>query len=201
MESSLANLRLRWNLLRGVACAVAIATFTLILSIIPVTIWALWLLALLVGVFTSVFALVKCDSTWNRLTLVAEGVLFAIALLSAVSTRGPEENIPILLLAFVLILGIEHVFTLIAQYGRQFSTINSPMGMDFNIPILQLSLDRLYRRLAWDGAILSTSYLLSVAVVYLGGIMSPIAPVLSDVSVYVLVTSIALAILIVSREN
>ncbi len=44
-------------------------------------------------------------------------------------------------------------------------------------------------------------FVLSVAVASGGGILSPIAPVLSDVSLYVLVTSIALAILIVSKEE
>jgi len=201
MESSLATLRLRWNLLRGVASAIAIATFTIILSTIPVTIWFLWVLALLVGVVISILALVKCDLAWSRLTLLGQGVLLAIALLSVLSTGGPGENVPILLLAFVMILASEHILSLVSQYGVQFSTSNSAMRMDFNVPILQRSLDRLYRRLAWDGAIFSTGYLLSVAVASVGGILSPITPVLSDVSVYVLVTAIALAILMVSKAE
>ena len=201
MESSLANIRLRWNLLRGVASAIAIATFTLTLSAIPVTIWFLWVLALLVGVVISIVALVKCDLAWGRLTVLAQGVLLAIALLSALSTGGPGENVPILLLAFVMILASEHILSLVSQYGVQFSTGNSALGMDFNVPILQRSLDRLYRRLAWDGAIFSTAYLLSVAIASVGEILNPITPALSDVSVYVLVTSIALAILIVSKTE
>ncbi len=201
MEGSLANLRLRWNVLRGFASAIAIATFILILSTVPATIWVLWFLALVVGFVTSVFALVKCDVVWNTLTLLEQGVLFAIALLSGFSKGGPGENIPILLLAFVMILANEHVLSLISQYSIQFSTGDSALGMDFNAPILRRSLDRLYRRLAWDGTVFGMGFVLSLAVASGGGILSPIAPVLSDVSLYVLVTSIALAILIVSKEE
>lgn len=201
MEGSLANLRRRWNVLRGFASAIAIATFTLILSTIPTTIWIFWLLALVVGVVTSIIALVKCDFAWNTLTLVEQGVLFAVALVSGFSRGGPGENFPILLLAFVMILASEHVLSLISQYSVQFPTSNSALGMDFNVPILRRSLDRLYRRLARDGAVFGMGFVLSVAVASGGGILSPIAPVLSDVSLYVLVTSIALAILIVSKEE
>lgn len=201
MERSVANLRFRWAFLRGVACTIALATFTLILSTIPITIWLLWILVLLGGVVASIVALVKCDLTWNRLVLLAQCATLALSLISAFSRGGPGENVPILLLAFVMILACENILSLISQYGAQFSISNSAIGLDFNVPILQRSLDRLYRRLAWDGAILCTGYLLSIAVVFVGGILSPIAPVLSDVSVYVLVTSVALAILIVSREN
>jgi len=201
MEGSLANLRLRWNVLRGFASAIAIVTFTLLLSTIPATIWVLWFLALVVGFVTSILALVKCDIVWNTLTLLEQGVLFVIALLSGFSKGGPGENIPILLLAFVMILANEHVLSLISQYHVQFPTGDSTIGMDFNVPILRRSLDRLYRRLAWDGAVFGMGFVLSVAVASGGGILSPIAPVLSDVSLYVLVTSIALAILIVSKEE
>ncbi len=201
MENSLTALRLRWKLLRGVASAIVIATFTLILSTIPATFWILWLLALLIGVFTSVVALVKCDLIWNRLTLLGQGILLTIALLSAFSARVPGENVPILLLAFVMVLATEHLLSLISQYSAQFSSSNSATGMDFNVTVLQQSLDRLYRRLAWDGAIFGAGYMLALAVATVGNILGSIAPVLSDVSVYVLVTSIALAILIVSKDE
>jgi hypothetical protein len=64
-----------------------------------------------------------------------------------------------------------------------------------------LSLDRLYRRLAWDGIIFGAAYLLSLTVASMGSLLSSVAPALSDISVYVIVTSISLAILIVLREE
>jgi len=199
MEGSLANLRLRWNILRSFAGAIAIVTFTLILSAIPTTIWALWLMALAVGVVTSVIAQVKCDFAWNMLTILEQGVLFGIALLSDLSRGG--ENLPILLLAFVMILASEHTLSLISDHRDQFSTRNSALEMEFNVPILRRSLDSLYRRLTWVGAVFGIGFLLSIVVASASGVLSSIAPVLSDISVYVLVTSIALATLVVSKEE
>jgi len=201
MESSLRNLRLRWNLLRAIGASIAIVTFTLILVTIPVGIWILWVLPLLIGVGVTILAVIKCDVTWSRITLLAQSVLFAIALLSAISARGPVEDVPILLLAFVMIVGTEQVLTLISNYGVQFSISDSDFVTNFNIPTLQRSLDSLYRRLAWNGVIFGTAYLLSIAVAFLGSFLSPVAPALSDISVYVLVASISLAILIVLRAE
>ena len=182
-----------------IAAVIAIATFALILTTIPIAIWTLWVSALLIGIAVTSLALVKYDLIWNKITLLAQSILFAIALLTAISTGGAAEGIPILLLAFVMILGTEQVLSLISNYGAQFSLSNS--APIFNVPTLQRSLDHLYRRLAWDGAIFSAGYLFSVAVVSMGNFLGPVAPALSDISVYVLVTSISLAILIVLKEE
>jgi hypothetical protein len=168
---------------------------------IPAAIWILWVLALIIGIAVSTVALMKCDVTWSRITLLAQSILFAIALLSAISAGGPGEEVPILLLAFVMILGTEQVLSLISNYGAQFSLNDSAPVALFNVPVLQRSLDSLYRRLARNGVIFVAGYLLSVAVVAMSSLLSPVTPVLSDISVYVLVTSISLAILIVLREE
>ena len=201
MENSVVKLRLRWNLLRVMAAAIAITTFILALTRIPAAIWILWVLELLIGVIVSAFAVVKCDVTWSRITLIAQSTLFAIALLSAISAGESEEGVPILLLIFVMILGSEQVLSLISNFGTQFSLSASTPVIGFNMPTLQRSLDQLYRTLAWDGVLFTAAYLLSLSILAVGSFISPVAPVLSDISVYVLVTSISLAILIVSREE
>jgi len=201
MENSVVKLRLRWNLLRVMAAAIAITTFILALTRIPAAIWILWVLVLLIGVIVSAFAVVKCDVTWSRITLIAQSTLFAIALLSAISAGESEEGVPILLLIFVMILGSEQVLSLISNFGTQFSLSASTPVIGFNMPTLQRSLDQLYRTLAWDGVLFTAAYLLSLSILAVGSFISPVAPVLSDISVYVLVTSISLAILIVSREE
>jgi len=201
MENSVVKLRLRWNLLRVMAAAIAITTFILALTRIPAAIWILWVLELLIGVIVSAFAVVKCDVTWSRITLIAQSTLFAIALLSAISMGESEEGVPILLLIFVMILGSEQVLSLISNFGTQFSLSASTPVIGFNMPTLQRSLDQLYRTLAWDGVLFTAAYLLSLSILAVGSFISPVAPVLSDISVYVLVTSISLAILIVSREE
>jgi hypothetical protein len=201
MERGLGNLRTRWNLLRVVAAAIAIATFAVTLATIPLAIWILWVLVLLIGAAVSTVALVKCDVTWSRITLLAQSILFAITLLSAISTGGLAEEVPILLLAFVMILGTEQALSLIPNYGAQFSLSKSAPVTSFNMPTLQLSLDRLYRRLTWDGIIFGAAYLLSLTVASMGSLLSSVAPTLSDISVYVIVASISLAILIVLREE
>ena len=201
MENSVVKLRLRWNLLRVMAAAIAITTFILALTRIPAAIWILGVLVLPIGITVSALAVVKCDVTWSRITLIAQSTLFAIALLSAISAGESEEGVPILLLIFVMILGTEQVLSLISNFGTQFSLSASTPVIGFNMPTLQRSLDQLYRTLAWDGVLFTAAYLLSLSILAVGSFISPVAPVLSDISVYVLVTSISLAILIVSREE
>jgi len=201
MKNSLANLRFRWNLLRAISTAIAIATFTLILATIPLTTWILWVLALVIGIGVSIVAVAKCDVVWSRITLLAQSILFAIALLSAISRGGPTEEVPILLIAFVMILGSEQSLNLVSNYGAQFSLTNTSQVTDFNLPTLQKSLDRLYRRLAWNGVIFGAAYLLSLTVAAMSSLLSPVGPALSDISVYVIVTSISLGILIVLRNE
>jgi hypothetical protein len=201
MEKSVRNLRLRWNILRTISGAIVMLTFVLIMAAIPAPMAIFRALGLIIGIILATFALFRSDLTWARITLLAQGTLFATALLATVSTEGYAESVPNLLLAFMMVLASERILTLISNYNTQFSTRGQELLMGFNVPALGRSLNHLYRRLAWNGVTLGTSYLLSLALLSAAILLGPFRSILSDASLYVLVTSVSLAILIASREE
>jgi hypothetical protein len=200
MEQNLGNLQLRWNILRMISGAVAMVAFVLSVMAMPTGLGALRIAGLILGVALSGFTSLHCDWTWRRVTLVSEGTFFTLALLASVSANGPPENVPLLLLAFVTILFSEQTLHLTSRYTAQFSTGQQKL-LDFNVPTLGKSLNQLCRRLALNGATYGTSYCVALSLLLIGAILSPAAPILSDISVYLLVTSIALALLITLKEE
>jgi len=195
------TLRLRWNLLRTLSAALVMSAFVLSVVAMPVGFSLLMLVGLILGVVLTVFTLFRFDLIIRRVTLVAESLLFTMALSSSISGTVVPENVPILLLAFVTILCSEQTLTLISSYSFQFSKERQEPLFDFNAPTLERSLDQLYRRLTSNGAVYATSYLVALVMLSIGPALGSVVPIFSDVSIYVIVTSIALAFLVILKED
>jgi hypothetical protein len=133
--------------------------------------------------------------------LISEVSLFFLPMISALFLFGVPGVFPILILAFVMILFSDHMVNMVSDYGRQFSTISGKTFLDFNTPILEHSLRYLSRRLILNGAVFAGCYLVTI-VALLGELdFSRLAPILSDASLYILVISISLALLVTMKED
>jgi hypothetical protein len=95
----------------------------------------------------------------------------------------------------------EHMVSLLSEYRHQFSTLTGERVLDFNSPALRRSLAGLYRRLARNGILYACCYVITIGVLLTGLDFSRVAPILSDVSLYILVISISLALLVVMKED
>jgi hypothetical protein len=200
MEKSLGQLRFRWNLLRLISAGQAVATFLLILVAIPLSWWMVTGPVFILGCIATILTVLQWKLAWAWLTLLVQSFLFVIGLLSAVFGFASGAYVPILLLALCMVMASEHALTMTLKYSGQFSGRGNRSVIEFNAQALRASLDHVYRRLAWDGVVFGTGFLLSVAIATIG-VVGPTAGFLSDPSVYALVASISLALLIMFKED
>jgi hypothetical protein len=195
------SIRVSWGLLRSVAGLVTFFTFLIIVAMFPTELDVFRFPALVAGVVVSALVAFECSVIWGRISLILEISLFSLPMISALFASEISEILPALILGFVMILFSDHMVNLIADYGRQFSTMGEKMLLDFNAPILTKSLKSLYRKLARNGAIFAGCYLITILALLSGIDLSHLTPILSDVSLYILVISISLAFLVTIKED
>jgi small-conductance mechanosensitive channel len=200
MEYSVKSIRLSWDFLRGIAGFTEFLTFAIIAAMIPPQLGVLRIPALIVGVVISALAAFKCSLMWARIALISEISFFFIPITWAVFSSA-SSVVPVLLLAFVMMMFSEHIVSLFSEYRHQFSTLVGERVLDFNSPALGRSLAGLYRRLARNGILYACCYVITIGVLLTGLGFSRVAPILSDVSLYILVISISLALLVVMKED
>lgn len=200
MEKSLRQLRLRWNLLRVISAGQVAATSLLILMAIPSTWWMVTGPVFMLGGVATILTVLQWKVAWAWLTLLVQGFLFVVGLLSVVFGIASGAYVPILLLALCMVMASEHVLSMTLNYSGQFSERGNRSVVEFNAQTLRASLDQLYRRLAWDGVVFGAGFLVSVAIAAIG-VVGPAAAFLSDPSVYALVASISLALLVLFKEE
>ena len=200
MEQNLRDFTLRWNILRAFAVGIATATNILTLGILPRNWWLSTIPMLVIGLIVAALAVAQWKSMWIWLTLLVQAFLFILGLSAAIFGFVAETSVPVLLIAFTLILTTEHILTAAASYSPQFSIKCERAILEFNLETYAASLNHLYRRLARNALIFATGFLISILVVSLGAI-SPAASILSDPSLYIVVASISLAALLTVKEH
>ena len=200
MEQSLKNIRLGWWLVRGITSLGTFFTFLILATLIPTQLEILRIPAIIMGMILSALVIIKCNVLWARIALISQLALFSVPLLSSLFLQVPGV-LPALILAFVMILLSDHTANLVSKYQRQFSTMDEKVILDFNWPILGRSFKFLYRRLALNGAVFAVCYLVTIGALLSGLDFSGFAPILSDVSLYILVISISLALLVTMKED
>ena len=198
MEQSISRLNNRWILLRALAVLQVVATTMLILATIPQGWWLLIAPAIACGMTAAILTVLQLRKVWASLTLLAEGFLFTIAMVSAIIGINGESYAPILLLAFTMLIATEHALDLILKLARQFSKPQKQSTMEFNLNALETSLHRQYRKLTWDGCIFGTGFLLSLSIAAIATSGS-VPSFLADPSLYAVIAAVSIALLIVLK--
>jgi len=201
MEQAITQLNLRWNLLRTLILLQVTATTLLILATIPEDWLALTVPVVALGFTTATLTALQLKQSWAWLTLLAQAFLFCTALMPAILGITGESYMPILLLAFTMMIASEHGVSLILKYAAQFSRRQERSTIGFNLTVLQDSLRHLYRKLTVDALVFGIGFILSLSIATLGTTL-PMAGFLSDPSLYAVVASLSIALLIVLKgEN
>jgi hypothetical protein len=200
MEKTLGQLRLRWNLLRIISAGQVVATSLLILMAIPNGWRMVTVPVFILGSLATILTVLQWKMAWAWLTLLVQVFLFAVGLLSTVFGITSGTMVPVLLLALSMVIASEHVLSTTLKYSGQFSGRGNRSVTEFNAQALKASLDHLYRRLAWDGVVFATGFLISLTVATMG-VAGPTVSFLSDPSVYALVASISLGLLVVFKDE
>ena len=194
------RIRLRWNLLQGIVAIVVFLSFTFIGIAIPPQFSMIRIVAVSAGLLFSMLASFRSSILWCRIALLTEGIFFAASLVAAIFSSTIAVVVPLLLLAFVMILFTDRTLKQVANYQLQFSDLNDEL-FEFNAPVIERSLTDLYRRVAENGVIFAGCYLLTILMLLGVFDLSRVAPILSDASLYILVVSISLALLVSTKEE
>ncbi|HXX72251.1 MAG TPA: hypothetical protein VEI80_01040 [Candidatus Acidoferrales bacterium] len=200
MEENLGTVRLLWGILRIISTGLVLTTSTIILLITPATWWVSVIPFCAVSVVAAILAVAEWRMVWIWLVILVQAFIFTLALFGIVYGLIADEYVPVLLLAFTMILANEHTLTTTLSYSCQFANGGDLFVREFNAESLRISLNYLYKLLARDGLILGAGFVLSVVAVSFVT-FAPAASILSDPSLYIVIASISLAALILLKEE
>jgi hypothetical protein len=193
--------RFRWVVLQGFAIFWLVLTACAIALTYPPKLSWLAFLGPIVVALLSVFAVSKGSPGWGRASQLAQAFLFSISLVSDTLLKTVSANLPVLLLTFVMLLfGVEFL-SLVLNHHRQISNWLRDTMLEPNAFMISKSIGDVQSRLAQFGIVFAGSYLLTIGVLFASEIVVPLVPILSDIGVYVVLTSISLALLVILKED
>ena len=163
-----------------------------------------FLIAAVIGLvlvaLTGVIGVLRGSRSWLTFALLALSSMFFILLLTDTLSGMLAENLHFRLLQFIMVLFTVEVLTLVfKQYdfvGKALTPQPHP-----SLSVLQFSLHHSFSQLTRLGLLFSSCYVISLGILYAGSLVVSVAPMLGDVSLYVVIVSIALALLIIFREE
>jgi hypothetical protein len=155
----------------------------------------------LTGPLLGVAGILKGDWALGKIALCVGSLLFLLSTLFHIVLGNLVENLPTLLLAFVALLFLVEIITLVCEQNKFSSKGAKPLDNTISIPSLNLSMNRVFSKLSRFGFIFASSYIITILLLYLGGYVASLAPVLSDISLYIVIVSAALALLLVFQEE
>ena len=193
--------RFSWTILRVLAIFWLVITACAIALTYPAKLFSLAILGPIVVALFSVLAVSKGNPNWGRASHLAQAFLFSISLVSETSLKTVSANLPVLLLTFVMLLFGVELLTLVLSHHRQVSDWLRETGLGSNAFMMSKSIGDIQGRLAQFGIIFAACYLLTVGVLFVSELVAPLAPMLSDIGVYLVLTSVSLALLIILKED
>lgn len=152
------------------------------------------------GIVLATSAAFRGNKMLGGSSLAVAGIVFFASLLLQIASRSVAQSIPATLMQFVMILFAVEAFSAIAKLASQFSSGLLEREGGYAVSTLQRCLQQAFRRLSRAGVVLGTGYVASIGALYLSA-FAPVPSLLGDISLYVVVVSIALALLLVLREE
>jgi hypothetical protein len=131
-----------------------------------------------------------------RIALISTCLLFSLSLLGCILRKTVVEELPLLILAFIFILFSSETMTLIDKHCRLHVGTNI-----LNNALTVVSWRIVQRRMAWLAIVFSGCYMLTIFAIYVGLYVHSVVPFLGDASVYLVVATVSLALLVTFRED
>ena len=121
METSVDASLLRWNVLRIFSVAWLLLTLGFITILLPPRLLPFGILGLFVGASIGTLAILKGLWKWSVISLLDVGLMFFTLLLTQTTSKTVDQNLPITLLLFVMLLFTVEVLTVISKHQSVFS--------------------------------------------------------------------------------
>lgn len=201
METSVDTYLLHWNVLRIFSLAWLLVTLVFVTILLPPQLLPVGILGSLLGTSIGALAILKGRWKWSVISLLDVGLMFTVLLLTQTVSKVVDQNLPITLLLFVMLLFAVEVLAVICKHQSVF--LNGILRSEALVSkdVLRRSTQNAFRKMSRLGLLFASCYLISLGILFVGAYATSIAPVLADVSLYVVVVSISLALLIILRED
>lgn len=116
------------------------------------------------------------------------------------TSRTIVDDLSLTLLQFIMVLFAVEILTTVTGHF-DFYAKASKSKADLSMSLLRTSVHNSFNHMSRVGLLFSSCYLLSLGILYAGNVVASIAPTLGDVSLYVVIVSISLALLIIFKED
>jgi hypothetical protein len=190
-----------WNLVRVFPLLLLSLVFALLLATFPAALMLLVSAISGLGLLIGSWSILKANRMWAQGALITSSFLFIVAIMVRLTLGSILQALPSLLLAYVMLLFSVEAFDLVWKHAVTYSREMFALQSSRVIPVVQKSLEHIFRRLRNLGLMFGACYLVALGALSLGDLFASISPVLSDVSIYIVAVSIALALLLILRED
>jgi hypothetical protein len=198
---SIGFVKARWNLARILVLALLSLTFILLLVSVPEVLILPAVSVSVLGVLFGAWALLKASKVWARAALIAVALLFSLSMTIQLALGSILYNLPVVLLAYLIILFLVEAFDLLWKDFPMHSRQMWALQASHAIPAIEKSLQHMFRKFARVGLMLGACYFSTLAAVSFGSFFASISPLASDTSIYIVAVSISLALLLILRED
>jgi hypothetical protein len=176
--------------------------FAFITMFLPKPAFLVGIILSLTGVSLTITGVLTGRSLWTEFSILETWGLFFLLLVSQALTNTIGQYLPITLLQSVMILFAHEISTVCCEFERQFSNV---VNVDYNFPTIKGSLSRYsvtaFRTVSRAGMLFASCYALSLVLLYLSTFAGFAPPLITDISLYVVVVSVAFALLLLSPED
>jgi hypothetical protein len=200
-EESMSFAKTHWNLVRVFPLLLLSLVFALLLATFPAALMLLVSAISGLGLLIGSWSILKANRMWAQGALITSSFLFIVAIMVRLTLGSILQALPSLLLAYVMLLFSVEAFDLVWKHAVTYSREMFALQPSRVIPVVQKSLEHIFRRLRNLGLMFGACYLVALGALSLGDLFASISPVLSDVSIYIVAVSIALALLLILRED
>jgi hypothetical protein len=201
MAAGIGSASMRWRALCGFTIAWLALTFVSFAASLR-HLSGLLILGPILGILLATLAIVKSDWKTGLVSLTIGGLMFFSLVGDQVVSGNVRDNLPILLLQFIMFLFSVEILTSVLNQQQVLSpkSISPNHTASYHV-LVQRSIKDVQAQIARFGLFFASCYLITVGLLYVGSEVRSISPVLTDVSFYIVVVSVSLALLILLREE
>lgn len=201
MATGIGSASMRWRALCGFTIAWLALTFVSFTAPLQ-HLSGFLILGSILGILLATLAIVTSDWKTGLVSLTIGGLMFFSLVVDQVVSGSVRNNLPILLLQFIMFLFAVEILTSVLKQQQVLSPKSIQPGQTVSYPaLLQRSAKDVQAQISRLGLFFASCYLITVGLLYVGTELRPISPVLTDVSFYIVVVSVSLALLILLREE
>lgn len=198
METNVGQHILRWKILRLFSGLWLTVTIISVALTFPPTLIAFALVVATFSVLTGGIAVLTYRPKIVLVSILSAFILFFSLLQMEIVSKTVQSNLSLTLLDFVMLLFT--VENLTAMSKRPFFEVGE-RDRQISASLIGRFVEHAFRRSSRVALFFASSYMLSMAALYLSAYVSVLQPGLADISLYAIVATISLALLILVRED